>query len=155
MELIIVDNGYDNTSDVISKYINEHKEIIKYYKVNNLTLGEVRNFGVQKAKYNIIGQLDSDDILIDDPVVEIFDQFKSTHAALIIGTYRIATRDLDSGELTISDQIVDHDEFLVHYNNPLLQFCIPGYGAPRYFRKEVFNKVGFPTFKLWRRYYLY
>jgi len=142
VEMVIVDNGNDNTPTIVKPYTEKYPKLFQYYKVSGLTLGAVRNFGVKKSKYNIIGQLDSDDVFYGDPVIEIFEQFKKTNAAMIIGTYKTASRDPETGELILDDQTIVHDEFLVHYNNPLLQFCIPGPGAPRYYRKEVLEEVG-------------
>jgi len=75
------------------------------------------------------------------PGAGLQEKFK-TNAAMIIRTYKTASPDPETGELILDDQTIIHDEFLVHYNNPLLQFCIPGPGAPRYYRKEALEEVG-------------
>lgn len=145
IELIIVDNGHDQTPEVVQPYLVNHPKLIKYFKVSGLTLGGARNYGVYKSANRIIGQLDSDDVLIGDPVTKILDQFKRTGAAAIIGIYQTASRNSDTGALTLDNQVIMHDEYLCNQNNPLLQVCIPGPGAPRYYRKEaVINAGGYP-----------
>lgn len=145
IELIIVDNGNDNTPNVVAPYVQQYPDLVKFYKVFGMTLGGARNFGVQKAWNRIIGQLDSDDVLIGDPVTKIVRQFDRTGAAAVIGIYQTAARDSETGELTLDNQIITHDEYLCDQNNPLLQMCIPGPGAPRYYRKEaILASGGYP-----------
>lgn len=58
-EIIVVDDGStDNTEEIIGK-INSEK--ITYYKTENFGVAHARNFGIQKAKGNYVGFLDSDD----------------------------------------------------------------------------------------------
>jgi len=142
IELLIVDNGNDETPNVVAPYVEQYPKLIKFFKVFGKTLGGARNYGVQMAENRIIGQLDSDDILIGDPVTEILHQFEKNGAAAIIGIYQTAARDPQTGELTLDNQIVTHDEYLVRQKNPLLQMCIPGPGAPRYYRKEAVIAAG-------------
>jgi len=142
IELIIVDNGTDETPNVVAPYSEQYPELIKFCKVFGKTLGGARNFGVHRAKNRIIGQLDSDDILIGDPVTEILHQFEQSGAAAIIGIYQTASRNPETGELKLDNQIITHDEYLVKQKNPLLQMCIPGPGAPRYYRKEAILAAG-------------
>jgi len=142
IELIIVDNGTDETPNVVAPYSEQYPELIKFCKVFGKTLGGARNFGVHRAKNRIIGQLDSDDILIGDPVTEILHQFEHSGSAAIIGIYQTASRNPETGELKLDNQVITHDEYLVNQKNPLLQMCIPGPGAPRYYRKEAVLAAG-------------
>jgi len=142
IEVVIVDNGTDDTPNVVAPYVQQYPDLVKFYKVFGLTLGGSRNFGVHRARNRIIGQLDSDDILVGDPVTKIIEQFKQTNAAAIIGIYQTASRDSETGELILDNQIVTHDEYLCDQNNPILQMCIPGPGAPRYYRKEAILFAG-------------
>ncbi|MCD6440959.1 MAG: glycosyltransferase [Candidatus Marinimicrobia bacterium] len=145
IELIIVDNGNDNTPNIVAPYVQQYPDLVKFYKVFGMTLGGARNFGVHRARNRIIGQLDSDDVLIGDPVTNILRQFDRSGAAVIIGIYQTAARNSDTGELTLDNQIITHDEYLCNQKNPLLQMCIPGPGAPRYYRKEaILASGGFP-----------
>jgi len=142
IELIIVDNGTDETPNVVAPYSEQYPELIKFCKVFGKTLGGARNFGVHRAKNRIIGQLDSDDILIGDPVTEILHQFEHSGSAAIIGIYQTASRNPETGELKLDNQVITHDEYVVNQKNPLLQMCIPGPGAPRYYRKEAVLAAG-------------
>lgn len=142
IELVIVDNGTDETPNVVAPYVEQYPELIKFYKVFGKTLGGARNYGILRAQNRVIGQLDSDDVLTGDPVTEILQQFERSGAAAIIGIYQTASRDPQTGELTLDNQIITHDEYLCNQSNPLLQICIPGPGAPRYYRKEAILACG-------------
>lgn len=142
IELVIVDNGTDETPNVVAPFVEQYPELIRFYKVFGKTLGGARNYGVHRAKNRVIGQLDSDDVLTGDPVTEILHQFERSGAGAIIGIYQTASRDAQTGELILDNQIVTHDEYLCNQSNPLLQMCIPGPGAPRYYRKEAILAAG-------------
>jgi len=145
IELVIVDNGTDETPNVVAPYVEQYPELIKFFKVFGKTLGGARNYGVHRAKNRVIGQLDSDDVLTGDPVTEILQQFERSGAGAIIGIYQTASRDPETGVLTLDNQVVTHDEYLCNQSNPLLQMCIPGPGAPRYYRKEaILASGGYP-----------
>ncbi|PIS30275.1 MAG: hypothetical protein COT43_02130 [Candidatus Marinimicrobia bacterium CG08_land_8_20_14_0_20_45_22] len=145
IELIVVDNGTDDTPNIVASYVQQYPDLVKFYKVFGKTLGGARNFGIQRAWNYIIGQLDSDDVLTGDPVTEIIKQFNRSGAAAIIGIYQTAWRNPENGELVLDHQVVTHDEYLCGQSNPLLQMCIPGPGAPRYYRKEaVLASGGYP-----------
>ena len=145
IELIIVDNGNDNTPKLSKPYVDKYSDLIKFYKVSGMTLGGARNYGVYKSQNRIIGQIDSDDVLIGDPVTKILKQFEQSGAAAIIGIYQTAARNSETGELTLDNQVIIHDEYLCNQNNPLLQVCIPGPGAPRYYRREaIITSGGYP-----------
>lgn len=64
LELIIVDDGSkDNTSKICKAFCAKNKNI-HYIYVENGGAGRARNIGISYAKGNIIGFLDSDDLLI-------------------------------------------------------------------------------------------
>ncbi len=66
-EIIIVDDGsIDNTEKIIG---NIHSDKISYYKTENKGVAHARNYGMQKAKGDYIGFLDSDDLYEPDHLV--------------------------------------------------------------------------------------
>jgi glycosyltransferase involved in cell wall biosynthesis len=59
-ELLIIDDGStDNTASVVKSFNDDR---INYLYKEHTGLAESLNFGLQKAKYNYIARMDSDDI---------------------------------------------------------------------------------------------
>lgn len=63
-EIIFIDNcSTDRTKEIVDSYDNK----IKYYKtIENIPLGQARNFGLKKCKSEYIAFLDTDDIWLPD-----------------------------------------------------------------------------------------
>ncbi len=63
-EIIIVDDGsQDGTYDVLKKYASEYPEIIRVFHKQNEGVTKARLYGVQKARGEYIGFVDSDDMI--------------------------------------------------------------------------------------------
>ena len=63
-ELILIDNFSKNFPDEFLNEINDKR--INYFKFNNENnIAKSRNFGINKAKYNWIAFLDSNDVWIN------------------------------------------------------------------------------------------
>jgi teichuronic acid biosynthesis glycosyltransferase TuaG len=61
-ELIVVDDGStDNTERIVNDYSSRDNRI-KYFYISNQKQAIARNFGIQKAKYDYLAFLDSDDV---------------------------------------------------------------------------------------------
>ncbi len=74
-EIIIVEQGSTETERLVEKF---SKLSITYFNVNFRSLTKARNFGVKKARGDIIGFLD-DDIVLDKNYVENVKDFFSEH----------------------------------------------------------------------------
>ena len=69
-EHIIIDAGSnDNTIKILEKLKKDNK-YLKIFVKKNLGIYEGINFGIKKAKYNIIGLLHSDDFYKNNKVLE-------------------------------------------------------------------------------------
>jgi glucosyltransferase len=72
IELIIIDDGStDNSREVIEKYVGEYPEI-RYYKQRNQGVVPTRNRGLELAEGDFLMFLDSDDIIPNNYVAELY-----------------------------------------------------------------------------------
>lgn len=63
-EVIIVNDGStDNSELIVSEYLKEYPDKIKYYKKENGGLSDARNYGVERATGDYICFVDSDDYI--------------------------------------------------------------------------------------------
>ena len=64
LEIVVVDDGStDDTESLVNEIIEANRNKIRYFKLdNNHGAAYARNFGVNKAKYDIIAFNDSDDL---------------------------------------------------------------------------------------------
>ncbi len=69
-EIVIIEDGSNQTSESIVSVFNDQLDISYYYKANSGP-GDSRNFGMQKAKGNYFIILDSDVILPPDYLTEV------------------------------------------------------------------------------------
>ncbi|MGV0936467.1 glycosyltransferase family 2 protein [Empedobacter falsenii] len=75
-EWIIVDDGStDSTHEIISKFINEGKISIKYYKQNNSGKHIAINKGIELANGELFFIVDSDDYLTEDAIEFINEKY--------------------------------------------------------------------------------
>ncbi len=142
--LIIVDNhSSDGTTEVLKKYSEKDKRLIHVIPDReDLGIGGCWNAGVFHpgcGRFAI--QLDSDDLYIDDDVLQnIVDEFYRQDCAMIVGTYRMVDFNLND----VPPGLIDHREWTPDNgrNNALR---INGLGAPRAFFTPVLREIRFPN----------
>ena len=83
MEIIIVNDGsYDNSKEIINKYLREYDNI-KYYEKENGGLSSARNYGLDFAKGEYIAFLDSDDYVEKTMYEEMYNLAKAKNADIV------------------------------------------------------------------------
>lgn len=78
--LVINDGSSDNTNKVVKKFIDDKKIKVRYYEKENGGKHSALNYGVKKAKGDLILILDSDDYLSDNAielVYQYWDKYKN------------------------------------------------------------------------------
>jgi len=88
-EIIIVDSGHDNTKEICKKF-----DKVRYYFASDcLSPGSARNFGVKKAKGDLIVFLDSDCIAPKDWLEKIIKDFNEyPNIVAVLGNYEGSKR---------------------------------------------------------------
>lgn len=136
-ELIVIDDGStDNTKEIMSHYVTNHPDTIKYIYKRNGGVASARNTGIKKSRGQYIAFLDSDDY---------WDTRKLEETVQFINRYPGA------GLLYTDFMVVDkrknilwkNDRF--HYNGnvlaELVEICFIG-ASTAVVRKNVFQKCG-------------
>ena len=142
--MIVVDNrSSDGTTQLLQDLAKKDERLIHIVPSrDDLGIGGCWNTGINHplcGRFAI--QLDSDDLYIDDNVVQtIVDEFYSQNCAMLVGSYRMVDFNLKE----IPPGIIDHREWTPDNgrNNALR---INGLGAPRAFYTPVIRDTGFPN----------
>lgn len=66
IEILLIDDGSSDESEIICKKFQEKNNKIKYYKNKNRGVSYSRNFGIEKAKGDYLVFIDSDDIVLEN-----------------------------------------------------------------------------------------
>ncbi len=142
--LLIIDNhSTDGTTEIIQSFVAKDKRIIHIIPDReDLGIGGCWNAGVvHPACGQFAIQLDSDDLYINDQVIQkIVDAFYEHNCAMVVGTYQMVNFDLQE----IPPGIIDHKEWTPDNgrNNALR---INGLGAPRAFYTPVLREIKVPN----------
>ncbi len=142
--LIVIDNySTDGTSDIINAYAKTDKRVIHITpERKDLGIGGCWNEGIfhkDCGKFAI--QLDSDDLYIDNDVIEtVVKAFYDQQCAMVVGSYKMVNFNLED----IPPGTIDHKEWTPENgrNNALR---INGLGAPRAFYTPVLRSIRVPN----------
>lgn len=141
--LIVVDNhSTDGTTDLIRSFASDGRLVHIIPEREDLGIGGCWNealFSERCGRFAI--QLDSDDIYIDDTVIErIVDAFDEQQCAMVVGSYQMVNFDLQE----IPPGLIDHREWTPDNgrNNALR---INGLGAPRAFYTPLLREIRIPN----------
>ncbi|WP_170272293.1 glycosyltransferase family 2 protein [Clostridium tarantellae] len=86
-EIILINDGSkDNSKVICDEYDKKYDFIIVIHK-NNEGLSKARNDGINYAKGEYIFFVDSDDFLLDDYVLKMYDECKKNNLDIIRGAY--------------------------------------------------------------------
>lgn len=83
--LIIDDGSFDNTEDIVNRFISENRIKIKYIKQNNGGKHRAVNRGIQIASSEYFAIVDSDDYLLENAVDKIINAFSTINSIEFAG----------------------------------------------------------------------
>jgi hypothetical protein len=142
--LIVIDNhSSDGTTDVIKAFARTDQRVIHIIpERKDLGIGGCWDEGLFHEKCGRFAiQLDSDDLYIDNNVItRVVEEFYSQKCAMIVGSYKMVSFNLDD----LPPGIIDHKEWTPENgrNNALR---INGLGAPRAFYTPVLRDIRIPN----------
>ena len=142
--VIVVDNhSTDGTTEVLAELAKKNPRVVHIVpEREDLGIGGCWQLAADDKRCGRFAvQLDSDDIYSDAHTLEkIVSRFHRTHAAMVIGSYRLVDFKLN----TLPPGIIDHREWTsANGRNNALR--INGLGAPRAFYTPMLREIRFPN----------
>lgn len=142
--LIVVDNhSTDGTTSILEWLASEDPRLIHIMpQRNDLGIGGCWTTAISDPRCGKFAiQLDSDDLYIDDQVVQtIVDTFYTEKCAMVVGSYQMVNFKLEE----IPPGVIDHKEWTPD-NGPNNALRINGLGAPRAFYTPLLRQVRIPN----------
>jgi glycosyltransferase involved in cell wall biosynthesis len=133
-ELIVVDDGSeDNTDELIENYNSD----IVYIRQENSGAAAARNRGIEKARYNLLAFLDSDDWFAENKLKTQIQAMNRNPSCLISHTNEIWYR---NGQ--ILNQKLKHKKSSGDIFAQSLELCAVGMSTIM-IHKEIFDRYGF------------
>lgn len=133
-EIILVNDGStDNSEKIIKKYLN--KSNIIYINKKNGGLSDARNIGIENAKGEYIGFVDSDDYISDDMYNKMLIEAKQRKVDIVIcGISRVN----ENGK-----EIRNY----IPTNNSFEEILKNAYACNKIYKKELFKRISYPIGK--------
>lgn len=145
LEIILVDDGSKDNSGSMCDELAKLDNRIKVIHKANGGLSDARNHGLQIAKGDYIGFVDSDDYIADDMFETMHKIITENNADISIVSFYEIYKDKvigvrDSGNLEIMNKLEAMKELLIDRK-------IQSYAWNKLFKKELFSDLQFPTGK--------
>lgn len=157
-ELIIIDDGStDKTQIIISRFLNEDDRIKYFYKENE-GQGIAKNYGIEKASGELIAFLDSDDYWFPNKLSLSMQEFLTNSQDLLFTQAYLFSENVDLLDVSGSEYIGEDKEtiykgtdgissFIVRNRVPILTVLV---------KKELLLSLnGFPNIHIAEDYYLW
>lgn len=145
IEIILVDDGSkDKSGALCDEFAKLDDRIIVIHKENG-GLSDARNYGLNIAKGELIGFVDSDDYITEDMFESLYKTIVKNNADIsIVSFYEMYNGKLigmrNSGKLEVFSKIEAMKELLIDTK-------IQSYAWNKLFRKKLFDDLKFPTGK--------
>lgn len=106
-ELIIINDGSTDKTDIICKDIAQKENRIKYYRINNGGVSNARNYALSKAIGEFIFFIDADDYIKKDCLDILIKEQKKINADITVCGYYVLLE--DSGETKKNDKVTEYE----------------------------------------------
>ncbi len=143
IEIILVDDGStDNSANIIKNYAEEYENII-YVKQDNSGPGVARNTGLKKASGEFISFVDSDDILPNDALENLYNTAVLKEVDIVLG----ASLSFNKKETWFIKSHYDNGVYKEGYKslitNPELLYSLGP--CNKLYRKKLIEDIRFPA----------
>ncbi|QCX53300.1 glycosyltransferase [Elizabethkingia sp. JS20170427COW] len=142
IEIIVVDDGStDSSGKILKQYENKYPELIRAFNKENGGLSDARNFGINKAKGDFIGFVDSDDYVTADMFQEMYDLAMKHSAEMVIcNLQKVDEKDNITQQLP---QLTHLPEKIILKENFSIFSDLSYFACNKLFKKELFAKLRF------------
>ena len=106
-ELIIINDGCTDDTDETVKFFLEDERVSYFKNLDNLGLGKCLNTGIEKAKFDLISYLPSDDVFFPEHLKTLIEAFEKNPTAIL--TF--------SGVLQTNNNVMGTNEILYKRNS--------------------------------------
>lgn len=139
--LVINDGSRDNSQNIIEDFQKKYPEKVFGFIKENGGLSDARNFGIDRAKGEYLGFVDSDDHVCAKMYEEMYDIAKKHHAEMAICNLQKVD---EEGNITQKlTQLPGFPEKIVLQDHLSLFSDISYFACNKLFRKDLFNKKRF------------
>ena len=145
IEIIVVNDGSTDNSQVsVDRYAKKYPDRVFPYHKENGGLSDARNFGMQRARGDYIGFVDSDDYVEETMFEKLYEKAAQEDADIVVcGYYAIdeaagKTKTLQTGNLSYFNKSL--------FDNPKLLYVNAPYAWNKLFRRSMLeeNALQFP-----------
>lgn len=152
IEVLLIDDGSTDNSGIICDNLSKKYDNIKTFHKINGGLSDARNYGISKAKGDIISFIDGDDYIDNDMIELLYRELINSNSDISICSKYI---DYENGKtVKINDSkkryIMDKKQALVNINSFMgfdMSFC------DKIFKKNLFSEIQFPKGKKCEDFY--
>lgn len=144
IEILVVNDGSpDNSQKIIDEFVEKYPDKVFSYVKKNGGLGDARNYGIDRARGEFIGFVDSDD-WVDEKMYETMYEYavKERHDVVICDLYEI-NDGWEAGRLSRGYQL-DHDQYRISHYQYILNSLSPSFAWNKIYRRELFYTAKFP-----------
>ena len=145
-ELILVDDGSpDNCGKICDDYAKKDSRISVIHKENG-GLSDARNFGIEAAKGEIIGFIDSDDTVDENMYKSMIDYMDENHLDVVCAdTYIVRNENKRFNPRYKEDKIWSHDEAI----NEILSGRLDNAAWNKIYKRSVIADIRYPKGRIY------
>lgn len=144
-EVIVVNDGSpDNSQEIIDKYAEKYPEIICAYKKENGGLGDARNFGLERARGEYVGFVDSDDWVDAKMFSAMYDFAKTENNDVVICDFIEINDGWKQGHVSKGYR-GDESQYPIDKYMFIMNSINPATACNKIYRRELFMVQNFPA----------
>lgn len=143
IEIICVNDGStDNTLNILEDYSKKDKRV-KIIQKENGGQASARNKGLEIAKGDFIGFMDSDDLIPKDYYEKLYKNAIIYNADIVQCRYWMVQENGDKEEWALNPIIMKNESRNSHFKNKLILAYASGVVWNKIYKKEILNTVRF------------